>query len=599
MRQPLGIFKMGLCFPFLLAVFSVHADTYFVEPPPAGNDGNDGSTGSPWATISHAVGAVSGGDVIEVRDGRYEEFVTVDKSITLQGATTPSPPTIAGAILGGPGAAGGQFQLTANNVTIDKFTFDEYGGWGISVTNSTSGHTIQNNYFYKRNQGVEFTDGTSGCTITDNTIDQSGECGLWIGGNGGHTIQGNTISNSADHCIDIRSSVNTTITINNSNTLTGSTNEGIMISGPATVDGNTITGNGDNGIWLEGGPTGVTVSNNTISSNSSHGIKIDGGAASVTVSGNTISSNTAGSGILSQAAVTIRGNTIQSNNIGVEIGHASVDIGQNSDAGAGMNVIKNNTTFNACNNTADAISAYRNHWGDENTATIDSKIWDDEESAGANGIVNFVPWLYSDMSLSVSLTSFSAHYSEKCIVVEWVTESEVNNLGYILERKTDNSDWMEIASYQTNDALKSPGNTSSRTEYEFVDENVEPGATYSYRLSDVDLNGKASIDDVISITLDALPEVTDLLPAFPNPFNPQTKIQYTLSEDTNVSLSVVDMMGRTVQTIIRGQNQIAGSYSVHWNGKDDSGRIASSGTYLLVLKAGDIHKTQKLSLIHI
>ena len=203
-----------------------------------------------------------------------------------------------------------------------------------------------------------------------------------------------------------------------------------------------------------------------------------------------------------------------------------------------------------------------------------------------------------DVSLPVVLVSYAARCTEGGVLLEWVTESELENAGFILDRRGDKeAEWTTIASYKTHDALQGQGNTSSRTEYEFVDENVQPGETYSYRLSDVDLNGKASIDDVISITLDALPEMTDLLPAFPNPFNPQTKIQYTLSEDTNVSLSVVDMMGRTVQTIIRGQNQVAGSYSLHWNGKDDSGRMASSGTYLLVLKAGDILKTEKVMLV--
>lgn len=156
---------------------------------------------------------------------------------------------------------------------------------------------------------------------------------------------------------------------------------------------------------------------------------------------------------------------------------------------------------------------------------------------------------------------------------------------------------MEIASYLTDQALEGAGNSSCRTEYTFIDNYVDPGQTYSYRLTDVDSKGNRSISDEISITLEEKPEITRLLPATPNPFNPSTKIQYQLSEDADVQLKVVNMTGQTVQTIISGQQQTAGSYSVYWNGKNDLGTNAPSGIYLLVLNAGQNIKTQKIMLV--
>ncbi|NQT24521.1 T9SS type A sorting domain-containing protein [candidate division KSB1 bacterium] len=258
---------------------------------------------------------------------------------------------------------------------------------------------------------------------------------------------------------------------------------------------------------------------------------------------------------------------------------------------------------------------YDGHLGIQNEDNLDlasrsnnaTTSWTDLDATldtGANTLIKtgqtgteYILGSTSDNSLPVELAMFSAEAVQDGILLKWTTESEVNNVGFILERKSAETGWQTIASYQTHNALIGQGNTSSRTEYGFVDEDVQPSVTCFYRLSDVDIQGNVTIDDVITITLDELPGLTELLPAFPNPFNPQTKIQYTLSENVDVTLSVVDMQGRTVQTIIKGQQQIAGSYSVHWNGKDHSGRLASSGTYLLVLRAGQIQKTQKVMMV--
>ncbi len=212
------------------------------------------------------------------------------------------------------------------------------------------------------------------------------------------------------------------------------------------------------------------------------------------------------------------------------------------------------------------------------------------------------PELEGDGTLSVELSSFNAKITSQGIILEWITESESDNVGFIIERSVETDrdlslQWQIIASYQTHDRLKGQGNCSCATEYTFTDMDILAGATYSYRLSDVNLAGKVTILDIVSITLEEIPELTDLLPATPNPFNPSTKIQYTLSENSHVTLKVVNMQGQTIQTIISGQNQTAGSYSIHWNGQNELGIIAPSGTYLLVLNAGQIIKSQKVMLV--
>ncbi|NQT26709.1 T9SS type A sorting domain-containing protein [candidate division KSB1 bacterium] len=231
-----------------------------------------------------------------------------------------------------------------------------------------------------------------------------------------------------------------------------------------------------------------------------------------------------------------------------------------------------------------------------NDDVANNDYWDMDYSQTINNGYPYLSWQDGgSVSLPVELTSFSARCVRSSIVIEWITESEVDNLGFILERKSDD-DWQEIASYQTYDALLGQGNTSSRTEYEFKDESVLPGETYSYRLSDVDIKGNVNIYDVISILVDPLPEETLLESAFPNPFNPKTKISYHLAESGRVQIVVYDMLGRKVNTLLN-EEQTAGSYKIYWHGKDDFGKQTSSGTYILRMIAGDVVKSQKVLLM--
>ena len=93
------------------------------------------------------------------------------------------------------------------------------------------------------------------------------------------------------------------------------------------------------------------------------------------------------------------------------------------------------------------------------------------------------------------------------------------------------------------------------------------------------------------------PVTTQLHPAYPNPFNPQTNFTYRLVQDTKVTLSIVNMQGQVVRSIIRNEQQSAGQHIDSWDGTNDSGRHAPSGIYFLRLNTNKIVKTQKLMLV--
>jgi len=82
----------------------------------------------------------------------------------------------------------------------------------------------------------------------------------------------------------------------------------------------------------------------------------------------------------------------------------------------------------------------------------------------------------------------------------------------------------------------------------------------------------------------------------PNPFNPATTVRFGLAADSEVSLTVHDVAGRLVRTLVAGPRR-AGEFHATWNGENDSGRPAGSGTYFIRMVAGEFHDARKVILI--
>jgi hypothetical protein len=84
---------------------------------------------------------------------------------------------------------------------------------------------------------------------------------------------------------------------------------------------------------------------------------------------------------------------------------------------------------------------------------------------------------------------------------------------------------------------------------------------------------------------------------YPNPFNPNTTIRYQLNEPSKVTLTIYNMVGQVVNTLVSNQAHLAGSYNVTWDGLDNSGHAVASGVYLYSLKAGNNMMSKKMLLI--
>ena len=89
---------------------------------------------------------------------------------------------------------------------------------------------------------------------------------------------------------------------------------------------------------------------------------------------------------------------------------------------------------------------------------------------------------------------------------------------------------------------------------------------------------------------------TELLGNYPNPLNPSTNIQYTLGEETHVTLKIYNTLGQEVATLVN-EVQAAGSRTAVWNGRNDFGASVASGIYICTLEAGSVIRSQKLLLL--
>ena len=98
-----------------------------------------------------------------------------------------------------------------------------------------------------------------------------------------------------------------------------------------------------------------------------------------------------------------------------------------------------------------------------------------------------------------------------------------------------------------------------------------------------------------------LPKTTELLPNFPNPFNPETWIPYQLAAPADVSISIYSADGAVVRTLALG-HQSSGLYqsrtrAAYWDGKNEFGESVSSGVYFYTLTAGDFTATRKMLIL--
>ena len=103
-------------------------------------------------------------------------------------------------------------------------------------------------------------------------------------------------------------------------------------------------------------------------------------------------------------------------------------------------------------------------------------------------------------------------------------------------------------------------------------------------------------ENILNIFNSNLPKNFSLKQNYPNPFNPITSLRYDLPIDGLVNITVYDMIGRVVKTLVNS-SQTAGFKSVRWNATNDRNEPVSAGIYLYTIQAGEFRQTKKMVLL--
>jgi photosystem II stability/assembly factor-like uncharacterized protein len=197
-------------------------------------------------------------------------------------------------------------------------------------------------------------------------------------------------------------------------------------------------------------------------------------------------------------------------------------------------------------------------------------------AVGFNGTV-----IASTNPVPVELTSFTVTVDENNVTLSWKTETETNNSGFEIQRKS--IDWERIGFVEGN------GTTTEENSYSFVDKNLAAGK-HQYRLKQIDYDGSFEFSDIVEVEI-LSPIEFSLSQNYPNPFNPTTTIQYSIPESGNVKLIVYNSLGEQVSTLVNDFKE-SGNYQVEFDATN-----LSSGIYYYSLQINSFVETRKMILL--
>lgn len=190
-------------------------------------------------------------------------------------------------------------------------------------------------------------------------------------------------------------------------------------------------------------------------------------------------------------------------------------------------------------------------------------------------------------TLPVSISSFNFSVNKRDVTLIWVTEWELNNKGFDIERKDgygNNANWKKIAFINGN------GTITEHKQYNFIDEKLLTGK-YKYRLKQLDYNGNYEYFNLNDEVVIMPPKNFDMTQNYPNPGNPNCKINFEIPIDGNVLFKIYDLLGREIATLI-DEYRKAGYYIIEFDGSK-----YASGVYFYTLESGSFKSTKKMILL--
>jgi len=509
---------------------------------------------SQYSTIQGAInaGTTLSGDTIAIANGIYNESVSVNKSVTLLGASSSVTITPTSGI---------GITVSANNVLLQSLRVTRSLTIGISASGDTNLTLINVSCDSNRTHGLSIGSGCSNVTVNGGSFEYNGSSrGEGDGAGINVYASGSAISN-------------------------------IFIKGTLTASNNTTAG-----IWLDANSSTDHINTVTIGASGSITLTNNGGAG-VIVLGNV-------------DTATITGNFTKGGALAAGIVIVGLDFNGTSSP---INTIVKKCRFNTgYADTVPAISLSTGGYpysfvnyisikpvtadsdtfvGASTFAAIENLIYDYPDDTtdhlGLVTVTNYNP------PLPVELTSFTASTQGRQIELHWATATEVNNYGFEIERRPlpspplpgEGEGWQEVAFVQ------GKGTTNAPQLYTYSDA-VQSAGKFQYRLEQIDRDGNFEYGPTVEVSVTLRPDDYALSQNFPNPFNPTTKIQFALATTQFAEMKVFNSLGEEVKTLFSGVGEAGVVNEVQFDGKE-----FASGVYFYSLTANGRHEIKKMVLL--
>ena len=172
------------------------------------------------------------------------------------------------------------------------------------------------------------------------------------------------------------------------------------------------------------------------------------------------------------------------------------------------------------------------------------------------------------------------------LVLIWRIASEQDNWGFNIWRsETRDTDFISLPGDREDLTVYGIGNHPDTFQYTWLDDGVEGGKTYYYRLESVGINqDREFYEHTISGAPIASPSDYQLFQNRPNPFNGSTLIEYIVPTHSRVYLIIYDILGRRVRTLVDGKAHNPALYRVIWDGRNEAGGRVASGIYFYQMR---------------
>ncbi|MCF7832243.1 MAG: T9SS type A sorting domain-containing protein [Candidatus Marinimicrobia bacterium] len=222
------------------------------------------------------------------------------------------------------------------------------------------------------------------------------------------------------------------------------------------------------------------------------------------------------------------------------------------------------------------------------TIFMTPNFWDLTDDADRDSLISkSMTWLTgstAEVPLPITLSEFTALQKGGNIELKWITGSETNNAAFLVYRNNE-----LIA------RIEGAGTTSGTNEYVYLDNAVIPGKAYTYVLADIDYANGVTRHENLKKTITIPNVLTEegfiVRKAYPNPFNPITKISCKVNADCELAVNIYNLLGQQVTQLHNGYIG-AGAHYFNWDARN-----VTSGIYIVSIQADDFFKTQKVVLL--